>query len=747
MIQAKNISKIYKKKGKAITAVKPCSLTLPDSGLVVIIGETGSGKSTLLSILGGMQKPDSGEISGAQNAAAFVFQNSMLLEEMTLQENIGFVDRLYPDANVNTDELLAKFGLSNRLDNYPNELSGGEKQRAALLIAMLENKPAIFADEPTGNLDEEHAEAIAKLLKELSLSRLVVVVTHDNDIFSGLADRLIKMSGGSITEDRCLAERNGVTTEKPQNYALKTPQFGIKQTATVAVSVVKKSKTRFILLAVSLLLAFLCVLTFTNNLFSREENRVYTALSSQNAVSMDFVKTDGEQFQPLKMSKSELNYYLDKYNAAYFIDNSGAYIFEKDGNALAGGIQVNRFYVNEVCNQQILAGNADLADGQIAISDYIASDICAGYLQSFGEQLGYSDLIGHGLGAYTISAVYSTGYDGREPSDGMLDAFNAQHRTVYVNDSTYTSHIPTSAQVNYNLEGMYANFVVVFSESEKPFGYELLYGSDDLAEGEVLLPEEYADDFAGAAVEDVAGLVGTQITLTFAEMSALPANQEHMISLADRQYTVAGIYSSQLSYMNLVMSAQDYPEVYLTYSNQITGSSAGISIAGCDLATIETVYTDGLTDGSFARYNISGSYGWLQTIALIAVFISAVLIIISFFILVSFINDSVAKNMRTLGVLRALGVSTAKIAGIYLLQCAVCLVAVFAAVAILQVPLVFAWNGLLAAVIEGGVPVVYYGWQAILLTAGVLVAYLFCAYAIIIARLRKKSSIELVYER
>ena len=186
MIQAKNISKIYKKKGKAITAVKPCSLTLPDSGLVVIIGETGSGKSTLLSILGGMQKPDSGEISGAQNAAAFVFQNSMLLEEMTLQENIGFVDRLYPDANVNTDELLAKFGLSNRLDNYPNELSGGEKQRAALLIAMLENKPAIFADEPTGNLDEEHAEAIAKLLKELSLSRLVVVVTHDNDIFSVL---------------------------------------------------------------------------------------------------------------------------------------------------------------------------------------------------------------------------------------------------------------------------------------------------------------------------------------------------------------------------------------------------------------------------------------------------------------------------------------------------------------------------------------------------------------------------------
>ena len=746
MIQAINISKIYKKKDKTIAALKPCSITLPDSGLIVIIGATGSGKSTLLSILGGMLRPDSGKVVGVQNAVSFVFQNSMLLDEMTLQENIGFVNRLYPCANTNTAALADKFGLSNRLDNYPNELSGGEKQRAALLMAMLENKPAIFADEPTGNLDGEHAEVIANLLKELSRSRLVVVVTHD-DIFTGLADRIITMSGGSISEDRYFNDTIGVTDKKSENFEPGVPQFGIKQTAVVAVSAVRKTKTRFILLAASLLLAFLCVLTFTNNLFSREENRVYTALSSQNAVCMDFVKTDGENLQPLKMSCVELNYYLDKYDAAYFIDNPGTYAFEKDGNILMEGARVERFYVYDRCSMKVLAGRQGLADGDIAVSDYIAKQICDNYLKAYGEQLGYSDLIGQHLGGYTISAVYSTGYDGQKPSDDIHNAFNAQHCTVYVNFNTYSSRVPTSTQVNYEFDGMYSNFIVAYSESEKPFGYELLYGSDDLAPGEVLLPEKHADIFAAEGADDVADFIGKQVTLTFAEMSALPANKEHLISLADRQYTIAGIYSSSVSYMTLIMNERDYPEIYFTYSNQLTGSTAGISMAGCDLSAITTVYADGLTDGSFARYSIYDSYGWLQTIALIAEFISAVLVLISFFVFVSFINDSVAKNLRTLGVLRALGVSTAKISGIYLLQCAVCLLVVFAAVAILQLPLVLAWNGLISTAVEGGVCVVYYGWQALLLTAGVIVVYLLCAYVIIIARLKKKSSVDLVYER
>ena len=188
-------------------------------------------------------------------------------------------------------------------------------------------------------------------------------------------------------------------------------------------------------------------------------------------------------------------------------------------------------------------------------------------------------------------------------------------------------------------------------------------------------------------------------------------------------------------------------KIYFTYSTQITGTSAGISIAGCNLDIIEKAYADGLVDGSFARYNISGSFSWLQTIALIAEFVSAVLIVISFFILVSFINDSVAKNLRTMGALKSLGISSAKIACIWLLQCAVCVAAVFLCAALLQIPLVFAWNGLLADVVEGGISIVYYGLPSVLLAAGVLAAYLGCAYAIILSKLKAKSSADLVYER
>lgn len=747
MIKAKNISKTYKKKRQNIYALKPCSITLPDKGFLLIVGETGSGKSTLLSILGGMQKPDSGEVTGAQNSVAFVFQNSMLLEEMTLRENIVFVNTLYPDVGANTDELLDKFGLSHRLNNYPNELSGGEKQRAALLIAMLENKPAIFADEPTGNLDGEHSKAIANLLKELSLSRLVVVVTHDADVFTELADRLIVMSSGSIEEDKCSVDIKGTTAEKHLNFVSETPRFGIKQTVAVAASVVKKSKTRFILLTVSLLLAFLCVLSFTNNIFSRAENRMYNVLSSQNAVCMDFVKADSESLQPLKMTNSELEYYLDKYDAAYFIDESLSLPFAKDGNELIEKVLIERFYVHEECNMQILAGAADLADDNIAISDYIAAQIIDNYLLLYGEQLSYADLIGQTFGVYTISAVYSTAYDGSVPSEGMLEAFNLQHCTAYINYNRFISRIVGSTQVNYKINDSYSNFVLAYSEGESPFGYELLYGSDELAEGEVLLPEDGAYILAGREVENVADLVGTQVTLSFAEMSAFPANQEHLISLSDKQYTVAGIYSSGVSYLTLVVSDEDYLDIYFKYSTQFTDTTAGISIPGCNLSTIEAVYADGLADGSFASDNALNTYRWLQTSTIIVEFVSLVLILISFFLLASFINDSVAKNLRTMGVLRALGVSTTKMAGIYILQCAICFFAVFVMVAILQVLLIFAWNILLAAVVDGGVPIVYYGWQALLLMAGVIVAYLLFAYVIIIAKLRRRSSIDLVYER
>lgn len=746
MIQAKNISKIYKKRGRAIAALKPCSLTLPDSGLVVIMGQTGSGKSTLLSILGGVQKPDSGKVIGTKNSVSFVFQNSMLLDDMTLEENISFVRELYPDNNKNTEALIKKVGLEDRLNNYPNELSGGEKQRAALLLAMLQNK-AIFADEPTGSLDEEHARDVAEILKEFSLSHLVVVVTHDDDIFTQYADRTITMSGGEIVSDKGASAQISGRAGVVEDIAARPPRFGIRQTAEVAASVIKMSKTRFICLAISLLLAFLCVITFSNNIFSQEENRVYTALSSQNAVCMDFVKTDGENFQPLKMTEEQLNYYLTKFDASYFVEYQRMPAFSIDGNILANGTLIYRTYVNDKCDLQILAGKSEIADGETAISDYVASEICSDYWRSFGVQLSYADLIGEKFGGNTISAVYSTGYDGEQSYGLSEESFNAKYCTAYVNRNTFLTFVPSSTQLNYEFgDNRYSSYIQM-NCSVRPFGYELLCGSDDdLKEGEVLLSDEFVYSLMSYDGE-LQDLVGTKVTLAFAEMRRMPSNAENLIAVADEQYTVAGIYTSQVYYVTFIMNEYDYPELYFKYSSQFTGYTAGISIAGCDLSVIKSAYAEGLSDGSFVRDDISNSYSWLRTIAIIAVFVIAVFIAISFVILLSFINDSVIKNMSTMGVLRALGVPPAKIAGIWLFQCALCFAAVFVAVVVLQALLVLAWNAIIASVVEPSISVVYYGWQSVLLTAGVLIVYLACAYAVIFSKVRRKSSADLVYGR
>lgn len=202
-----------------LTILKGINMEIKESESVAIVGSSGSGKSTLLGLLAGLDVNTSGDIflyeqefssqSEEQRAlvrgqyVGFVFQSFHLLPSLQAIENVMLPAELKgdKDARNKAEALLEKVGLSHRLTHYPNQLSGGEQQRVAIARAFASNPKILFADEPTGNLDEENGKLIIKLLFDLNQSQgtTLVMVTHDNEL-AKLCDRQLVMSAGQLTE-------------------------------------------------------------------------------------------------------------------------------------------------------------------------------------------------------------------------------------------------------------------------------------------------------------------------------------------------------------------------------------------------------------------------------------------------------------------------------------------------------------------------------------------------------------------
>jgi lipoprotein-releasing system ATP-binding protein len=210
MLNASSLTKSFATPRGALEILRDVSLSLDRGDAVAIMGPSGSGKSTLLYILGALDAPSSGTVtlegqdpyrlSEREQAAfrnraiGFVFQDHSLLPQCSVLENVLAPTLVAPAAERNArDEesraraLLAQVGLAERLDHRPAELSGGEKQRAAVARALIRNPALVLCDEPTGNLDRAAADAVASLLLDLHRARqtMLVVVTHS----AALAER------------------------------------------------------------------------------------------------------------------------------------------------------------------------------------------------------------------------------------------------------------------------------------------------------------------------------------------------------------------------------------------------------------------------------------------------------------------------------------------------------------------------------------------------------------------------------
>ena len=217
MLKAKNIHKRY----GTVQVLKGVNIEIIKGEIVSIVGSSGAGKSTLLHILGTLDSPDEGEIflyennmrrlEGKKLAAfrnrhiGFVFQFHHLLPEFTALENVCIPGWLAGkgknEVRTRAKELLGLLGLSHRLENKPGALSGGEQQRVAVARALINNPDIVFADEPTGNLDSQHAMELHQLFIDLrdKFSQTFLIVTHNEEL-AQLSDRIVHMRDGYIVD-------------------------------------------------------------------------------------------------------------------------------------------------------------------------------------------------------------------------------------------------------------------------------------------------------------------------------------------------------------------------------------------------------------------------------------------------------------------------------------------------------------------------------------------------------------------
>lgn len=411
----KNLTKIYNIKNDIkVNAINNISLELPDKGIVFIVGKSGSGKSTLLNLIGGLDKPTSGNIIIDESSIfdlndnelskfrrqkiGFIFQDFNLIETLNIKENIALSLDLngikYTDKDIESSlESVELNGYSNRI---PNTLSGGQRQRVAIARAIIKKPKVILADEPTGALDNETSKQVFNLLKNLSKDNLIVVVSHDLEFAKEYGDRLIEIKDGVVINDQIISKKFNndtlINDIKVPNYkaTLNTKsKFPINKSLKLGMHYlfIKKLRvtvTLFMLLLTLLLFGFFSTLLSFNvptnglkSIYETNEDKIILEkfIDLPNSIEM---------FSGLQTSQSDIDYFSKKYKDISFIPIMEDYSFSISSRINIKDVMAKDLYASE-CNgaisitneflletgYQIIAGTLPTNENQIVITKYI----------------------------------------------------------------------------------------------------------------------------------------------------------------------------------------------------------------------------------------------------------------------------------------------------------------------------------------------------------------------------------------
>lgn len=323
MLTLSHIDKTYKVDDTEFYALKDVNLSFPEVQFVSILGPSGCGKTTLLNVIGCLDTPSSGQIvsddkdlstlsekeknSYRNNKIGFVFQNCYLIPQLSILDNVKIAlsvrNQTKKECEEKALEALKLVHMEKMKNKKPSQLSGGQQQKVAIARALITSPSYILADEPTGALDSASSKEVMDLLKEVSKTKLVIMVTHNEEIATKYSDRIIKMKDGGIVSDEKLHERSEQLEEKQEEHASHLP-FTMALRLAFKNLKARKGKTILSTIANSFGMIGIAFLLAINNGFDKYS---YT-ISSASATSLPIVisnyteKTDKESFNKTNQS-------------------------------------------------------------------------------------------------------------------------------------------------------------------------------------------------------------------------------------------------------------------------------------------------------------------------------------------------------------------------------------------------------------------------------------------------------------
>ena len=734
MIKAENISKIYDKPEKRV-ALSGVSLVFPDTGLVVVAGESGCGKTTLVNILSGLDTPTSGSVEKDFDVpGAYVFQDSRMIGNMTLEENL----RLAADITGEKPDIpayLSRYGLEEVKDHTPNRLSAGQNQRAAVLRAVLMNRAVIFADEPTGNLDRENAERVAALLKEESAKRLVVTVTHDRELFGKYADRIIELDKGKVIRDDVVRESPGPRV----SCAEAKPKLPVRAAMTISGRAMKRSLPRVISTAVVL---FICLtlmavslnLVFTDFVAAKCHTAAAEGLFTYDLAMLEDM-TYHTEFRSSRMrsvTEEEFAAVAADYDVERFKDMRNLYMSAEGEKGLYG---CGRYYLSDECFFPIVCGNETIGENEVAVPESAAIKIFGSASAALGRRLMFGT-VGTQCAAVTVSAVYAD----RDRAEAFAEA--ADEQTSYscvMREETLRTVCgkTTSGALNGNYDGTAIIAYAAFMTSDED-SY-ILMRDFGLTEGR--LPEReneiavrmYGDENHGVSV-------GDEVTLTLVDTAGISG---------EFTYTVVGLYKTMYGSYNLeiIMSDEEYADIAYTYGGLINQSGIGIALKNYTAGSVRALHELGYCADMYFSDAAAAAAAQTVIAAFLTAVIAAAMAVAALIVSALFAGHLFGRSARTLGAMRAMGIGKAGLVGLLLMQPLTLLIAAAVPAVLLHAPLL-ALVDLIVTLPTGTVfGFLYYSFPASLAAIGFAALVLALSVAVMHFRMSRRTAIDIIYER
>lgn len=332
MLELKNIRKSYKVGSKSQVVLKDINLKFRNQEFAVILGPSGSGKTTLLNIIGGLDQYDSGDLiinnrstkkfkendfdAYRNHSIGFVFQGYHLISPISVFANVEIGLQLsgipMKKSRKKAKEILKHVGLKEHIYKKPNELSGGQKQRVAIARALATNPDIILADEPTGALDTQTAIQIMEILKKISKEKLIIMVTHNEDLAKTYATRVIELQDGKVLHDSNPIEEN---EKVKQEYKIRRTSMPYKEALNLSLNNLKTKKGRTLLTAFASsigIIGIAIILSLSNGFHKQieilEKNTISTMPITISEVNLE--ESDEPELQDSKENYPNIEYVI-----------------------------------------------------------------------------------------------------------------------------------------------------------------------------------------------------------------------------------------------------------------------------------------------------------------------------------------------------------------------------------------------------------------------------------------------------